>query len=292
MTRHLFGAGPASWTFNNTGSGTPMVGGAIVQAFNAQVGGTQYTDLSLDPDGSLIVDHVTSSDASDGLQLGQIPPFYGPDGVYAMWLSANGGPRVYTVASDLGDSVLNNAGAIQSAQDDLDALEDTLGQPNGIATLGADGKLNPSQRWTPQFSIANASDASVSGAQNGDLLVYNSSSSKWELNHETSWQTLTLASGYTAFTTTPRYRKSRDGRFLYLTGQLQKTAGGGISSGSTVCTLPVGFRPTVGQSIPAPAQLNTYTSVRADFHTDGTVVIFMGYSPTWVGFDGLVVALD
>jgi hypothetical protein len=294
MTRHLFGAGPASWTFNNTGSATPMVGGAVVQAFNAQTGGTQYTDLSLDAEGNLIVDHVTSSDASDGLQLGQIPPFYGPDDVFQMWLSADGGPRVLAVATNLGDDVATQAGAIQSLDNQITALQDSIATPNGLAHLDANGLLDAASRWTPQFSFANATDANLSSPSNNDTLIYSSSSSKWVLQHDTAWTNLSLGSGFSAANgTTPKYRKSRDGRMLYLTGQVGRSpvANG---SGITCATLPSGFRPTTAQSYPVASALSTYTTVRADFHTDGTIVLWCdsSYTPSWASFDGTILALD
>jgi hypothetical protein len=105
MTRHLFGGALPDWTFGpTTVSGTDnlaqLTGGVTVTLWNAETGGTQYTDLL---DASLAAaDHATSSDGSDGRTVGTIGPFYGPPDVYVMWASATGGPRAMIVSSDVG----------------------------------------------------------------------------------------------------------------------------------------------------------------------------------------------
>lgn len=274
MARHLFGAGPASWTFANDGATSTMAGGVTVQAFNQQVGGTQYVDLSLDVDGTQIVDHVTSSDTTDGLQLGQVPPFYGPDGVWQMWLSANGGPRVLVVATDVGLAVAQNQSDILNLTQDLAEFEATKGADNGLASLGSDGLLDPSQRWTPSFSLASATDVAVGTQANGDILVYNSSTSKYEkVSTAVSWTTLTMNNGSNGFTNwVGRVRK------VPVTGQIELQLFGNVgttaqSSDKTVTTLPVGFRPTWrDQAFPLITN-NSGGMGRFDVKTDGTVVV-------------------
>jgi hypothetical protein len=280
MTRHLFGAGPASWTFANDGTNTPMIGGAVVQAFNAQVGGTQYVDLALDAEGTQIVDHVNSSDTSDGLQLGQIPPFYGPDGVWEMWLSANGGPRVLAMATDLGTSIAQNVSDIAAVNSDLTAFIGTVGQPNGIAPLDADGLLAAANRWTPQFSFSGATDYAGTAIDQA-ALIYSSSTSKWTVTDTVGAWTTASVGGTGLSSTDARYRK------IPLLGLIEIQVSGNVSSGithnDTLFTLPTGYRPSYG-GLSYPIATNNVSSNygRIDIATDGTVMLvgtFNGGSP-------------
>ena len=101
MSRFWFGGGVSDWTFTTLdGVGgfddvAQVVGGATVTVWNAETGGTQYTDL-LDDVGAT-VQFVTSADGSTGRAVGQIPPFQGPDGVREVWAEASGGPRALLV---------------------------------------------------------------------------------------------------------------------------------------------------------------------------------------------------
>ena len=101
MARFWFGGGVSDWTFTTQdGVGgfndvAQVVGGATVTVWNAETGGTQYTDL-LD-DAGAAVSFVTSSDGTTGRAAGQIPPFQGPDGVREVWAEAAGGPRALLV---------------------------------------------------------------------------------------------------------------------------------------------------------------------------------------------------
>jgi len=135
VARHLFGGGIADWTFqavdgvDGEDNIAQVVGGATITAWNAESGGTQHTDL-LDESGSP-VDHVTTSDGTDGRAAGTIPPFSGPDDVWAMWLSADGGPRLLTFTSDAATIVGPLVDALNLA------LTAHTGAPNphGTATL-------------------------------------------------------------------------------------------------------------------------------------------------------------
>lgn len=100
MARHPFGGTLADWALSRdseTGV-VSAVGGVTITAWNAESGGTQYADM-LDENDSP-VDHVVTSDGTDGRAVSTIPPFSGPDGVWAMWLSADGGPRLLSFTSD------------------------------------------------------------------------------------------------------------------------------------------------------------------------------------------------
>jgi len=154
------------------------VGGAIIKAYSAFLGGTQYTDLSMDQAGTQIVSQIVASDGTDGLMLGQIPQFYGPDGVWEVWLSANNGPRVRAQALDTADLVQGALDSIADVQDTLDQAEAdhaSIGANNGIAQLDGSGKLKSSQR--PTYNLSGLGDATITSPQTGDMLRWNGS--KW-----------------------------------------------------------------------------------------------------------------
>ena len=106
MARQLFGDSLPDWTLvtvdgvDGEDNIVQVVGGATVTLWNARTGGTQYTDLQDETGGA--VEHVLTSDGSDGRAAGTIPAFYGPDGVWAMWASADGGPRLLIISTDVG----------------------------------------------------------------------------------------------------------------------------------------------------------------------------------------------
>ena len=109
MARNWFAGGPSDYAYvevdgvDGVDDLVQAVGGAAVTFYNAREGGTQYTDLVTE--GGDVVDHVTSSDGSDGYALGQIPRFQGPDGVWEVWASANGGSRYVLAASNIGSDL-------------------------------------------------------------------------------------------------------------------------------------------------------------------------------------------
>lgn len=111
MARRRFGGDIAAYTvtlgFGNTAL---LTGGATWTFHDARVGGSQYTDLADNADGSGPISSVTSSSADP---VGSIPVFYGPDNINAMWASANGGARLLLVSNDIGDrvSVLESSGS-------------------------------------------------------------------------------------------------------------------------------------------------------------------------------------
>jgi hypothetical protein len=245
MARHPFGGGAPDWAVS-TADGVPVeaVGGAIVKAYSAFLGGTQYTDLSMDQEGTQIVSQIVASDGTDGLMLGQIPQFYGPDGVWEVWLSANNGPRVRAQALDTADLVqgaLDSIADVDATLTQAQADHASIGQANGIATLGADGKLTTAQRPPSATALASLTDVNITSPANGDMLVYDSASSKWKnVSRSTSWTSLTFTgSGMTSVTA--QYRK------LPATGLVEVFFYGiqttGASKDQDLFTLPAGFRP-------------------------------------------------
>lgn len=160
MSRHAYGGALTDWVFTADTDDKPILTGlATVTFWNAQTGGTQYTDLTanaLTDAGAGEFDHVTSSDGSDGYTLGTIPQFFGPHEVFQMWASANGGDRLLIMANDIGDVF----GTL--ANDTANSLTSHIASANGH-TQG----------------LNDHTDVDVSGVSNGDFLAYSTAVNKW-----------------------------------------------------------------------------------------------------------------
>lgn len=101
MARLLFGGGVADWAMTVDGTNDVFTAGNVqITLWDSRTAGTRYTDLQ-DVTGSAI-SFVTSSTGSDGQTVGQIPSFYGPDGVFELWAQAGSGPRALMTAVNLG----------------------------------------------------------------------------------------------------------------------------------------------------------------------------------------------
>lgn len=107
MARYRHGGGIADWTFTLgdevivgalTGKQAVVLGGQTITFWTAEQGGVQHTDL-LDADGNPVT-AIVSEDGTGVRSEGQIPPFYGPDGVRSMWAGVESGPRVLMVSSE------------------------------------------------------------------------------------------------------------------------------------------------------------------------------------------------
>lgn len=160
MARHKFGGAIADWTFTVGGSNeATLAGGSTVTFWDDSTGGTQYTDLSEDADGTLPMDHVTSADGTGVPAIGQIPEFYGPDEVWHMWAEAGGGPRAVIVATDVGDQVaIAQAGVTSNAT----TIASHIAAANPHATR-----------------VDDLADVDASAPADGDALVYDSASGQW-----------------------------------------------------------------------------------------------------------------
>lgn len=109
MARNWFGGGLPDFTIalgadvsagDLDGKYAVVVGGVIVTFWNDRTGGSRYTDLL---DGELNpITQVTVSNGTDGLSLGQIPRFLGPDGITEMWAAAGDAPRQLIVSPAAG----------------------------------------------------------------------------------------------------------------------------------------------------------------------------------------------
>lgn len=105
--RHPFGGGIGDWVLETSEGGLiSAVAGVTVQFHNARDGGTVYTDLAADEDGTTPVTSVVSQDGTTpGYALGDYPIVYGPPGVLWMYASADGGPRKIMFANDIPEIV-------------------------------------------------------------------------------------------------------------------------------------------------------------------------------------------
>lgn len=142
--RHWFGQTLTDWSMT---LGTPAesngvryadvaaVGPKTVTMWNADTGGSQYTDL-LDVSGAA-VSEITTADGTGTLALGTIPRFQGPDGVALLWADAGGGARYLMIATDLADTL----GDLTAVQSDVDGLQATVGALAPISMTGAWGDL-------------------------------------------------------------------------------------------------------------------------------------------------------
>jgi hypothetical protein len=297
MARHPFGGGLSDWAIIPDASGLAVLtGGAIITLWSLPTGGTQYTDLT--DVSSSAIESVTSSDGTDGLTTGQIPAFYGPDGVWVMWAAINdpgdgSAPRQQMCSTDLGAQVNAQATAAGTLQSSVNSFNALLGADSGIATLGDDGVLTADQR--PAFTLAEATDVDTAGAQDGDLLSYDGTAAKWvplSVSAAPGWTDLTTyGTNITMYQIQPAYR------FLYpgtvqLVGRFTRTTGS-FASGAVLCTLPAEARPpnilylvsaanrVAGQGVSVDIQINP----------DGTLVALWAsssYVPTWIGIDGLI----
>jgi hypothetical protein len=92
MARFTFGATVADYVVKATSGGTLRLTDASLTFWDAETGGTRYTDLLLE--GAA----VGSIEVGPG---GQIPSFQGPDSVTDMWVEAHGstGGRVRIVSA-------------------------------------------------------------------------------------------------------------------------------------------------------------------------------------------------
>lgn len=296
MARHPFGGSLSDWAIVPDSSNLAVLtGGATITAWNAQTAGTQYTDLATSSSGSGATDHVTSSDGTDGLTTGQIPQFWGPDGVWILWISINSGPRSMLTSTDLGAAVDGQSSAVGGAINQVNAFAATLGQDNGIATLDESGVLAADQRRP--FTLAEATDVDVTGADDGDLLVYDAASSKWlPRAFPGPWMAMSsYGSGIGPFAVTPAWRMVEKD-VVQLVGRVQKTTTGGtFATGTVLCVLPTDAWPASAKYRTVGAQSNTNgESVRIDINPSGNVTAVWSnsaYAPTWIALDGSIYDL-
>ncbi|MCP9947285.1 hypothetical protein [Actinomadura madurae] len=134
MARHTFGRSLTDWTMDIGDTTTvegvvtgPVIGTgpATITFWSAKSGGVQYTDL-LGPSGTAATT-ISSSDGSDGLPVGTIPEFSGPDEVFEMWADAGGGARYKMVCNDVGNVVKDLLATVLDQQETIDTLSNSPG---------------------------------------------------------------------------------------------------------------------------------------------------------------------
>ncbi|MFG2001676.1 hypothetical protein ACGFNU_21250 [Spirillospora sp. NPDC048911] len=126
MARQLFGGigdyvvvpGDAVTVGDVDGFQTVLAPGVVVSFYNAAAAGTQYTDL-LDLSNTPITTVTTTAD-------GALPQFWGPDGVTRMYAEAGGERRAVT-AIDAGDVVTDLRATVQSLQETVSLLSNSVG---------------------------------------------------------------------------------------------------------------------------------------------------------------------
>lgn len=160
MARNSFGGEISAWTFViGDDNVAEVLGGAEIKFFDSQTAGAQYTDLSTTSDGTGATQTIISSDGSGSLALGQIPQFWGPDGVFFMWAEANGGPRALILANDLPAQV-------------QEAVTNAASAVSGLATHAA--ALNPHNT-----KLDDLVDVNAPTPLDGQLLAWDSATSRW-----------------------------------------------------------------------------------------------------------------
>jgi len=282
--RRPFGGGIAGWAMTPGASSYAYVApGAEVRAFNAPQGGLRITDLSLDQAGVNVVGAVFAD------EHGQIPVFYGPDGVDEMWLSANSGPRVKANPSDGGVLLDAAAATLTATTSALDALEDTKGEDSGIATLNSGGTLTSGQ--APPYSIQGSDDINADNATDGDMLV--KSGGAWVLSqsaanpYPTEWAALPLLSGNSPGSSIPAYRLI-DPTTVKLRGVINKNSGG-YDYGNTVANLPAEIIPQAPVAWYLRAACAGNRVMNVGVLNSGQMAVYpYTTTSTWVSLDGLI----
>lgn len=106
--RRRFGGSMGDWVFTFFGDQLDRASGVTITFYDALTGGSPVSELT-----TILGAPITSvtSDAN-----GEIPEFYGPDGVTELYADANGGlgPRRRMLASDLPDLVVAMYGALKT----------------------------------------------------------------------------------------------------------------------------------------------------------------------------------
>ena len=272
MARHPFCGSTADWAMTEYEGQIPTpTAGANVTAWDSITGGSQIVDLAVNYDGSNPIDHVTSSDGTDGLMLGQVPMFYGPDGVWEMWIQADEGPRVRVSTVDVGNALGAVESDLSDVAADLAAFEATKAANSGLASLNSSGLLASAQR--PTVAMTSLTDVNLTGLTDTDMLKWDSGTSRWiRVGTAVSWTTLTMNNGSNGFSSA-----TGRARLLPISGMVELQIYTLITTSSNthdVTTLPSQFRPTFS-NLSFPCACNNISTLkgRFDVGTDGAVTL-------------------
>jgi hypothetical protein len=143
--RSPYGGQVSDWVFDVAGDGvTPqLVAGSTIIGWTDQTGGSAYSDY-LDGDGVTPLTSILSSAGTPAYSIGQIPLFWGPPGVRSgMWISADGGPRVWMKPNDLGQRVLALENSVADNDNRLSALEELSAITPFFMDDGGTGTYDP-----------------------------------------------------------------------------------------------------------------------------------------------------
>lgn len=103
MTRLLFGGTVPDVFMQDDAEGDLVrAGGGLAEFWMDKTSDNQYTDLLAIDNATPLTSVRTSLGGGDGWAAGQLPMFYGPDGVFEMWISVDGSPRQLITAANLG----------------------------------------------------------------------------------------------------------------------------------------------------------------------------------------------
>lgn len=108
----------------------------------------QYTNFSTDAAGLTPLPTVTGSDGTDGYLPGQLGLFYQQDPVAGMWMSANGGARVWITANDISTALDSLVAQTGDLQDQADGLSDLTALMPVMWPAASDGT------WSPRPPVA------------------------------------------------------------------------------------------------------------------------------------------
>lgn len=138
MARMMFGGATAEvFLYEDEDGDLHAGGGQVAKLYEAQdESAGEVTDLlteSLDPATQIVLDN-----SGDSTGAGQLPIFWGPDGIYELWVSVNGSPRQlltpHNVGSDLASMKSTIDGFLNSGVTNPTgmALGDLLGVDNSV----------------------------------------------------------------------------------------------------------------------------------------------------------------
>lgn len=153
--RHPFGESVSDFVISvGTDNAAILTANATLTGWSDKESGTQYA-LAVDSSGTAMDQWVTDSTGHPST------PAYAPDGVLAMWVSANGGPRVLMLCSDLADLVASDVSTIAQLQAQLSAHLSAV-NPHAV-------------------KFSDLADASPSTPLNGQVWAWDSTAQKYKL---------------------------------------------------------------------------------------------------------------
>jgi lysophospholipase L1-like esterase len=166
MARNAFGGSVSDYVVSLYTLGSSKLAAftaATLTFFDAETGGNQVTDLALNADGSSPVTQVNVP------ATGDVPTFYGPDGVTQLWVSANGSAsRVKMVSLEAAAAAVTGAqaAASEAAGHATDAASSATAAEQAAASVPAttDAAMAPVLS-DPESASAGVLNAAIAGQQ-------------------------------------------------------------------------------------------------------------------------------